>query len=128
MSGFRHWAFIYGSDEEFADQLVPFLRDGIAQRGAVFAVLGDDKAALLTERLGADKEQVHFEDMRRLGGNPGALMQALCDFTDAHRGQSVWGIGEPAWPGRSAAEYDECRHHECLLNVAFEDQPDFNLV
>jgi hypothetical protein len=35
---------------------------------------------------------------------------------------------EPVWPGRRDDELVECRHHEALLNVAFDREPDFRLV
>src|SRR4051812_21306970 len=43
-------------------------------------------------------------------------------------GTSARGIGEPAWPGRGAAELCECHRHEALLNVAFADAPAFRLL
>jgi anti-sigma regulatory factor (Ser/Thr protein kinase) len=40
----------------------------------------------------------------------------------------VRGIGESVWPGRDAAEVDECQRHEALLNVAFSSQPTWSLL
>ena len=34
-------------------------------------------------------------------------------------GRPARGISEPVWPGREAAEIDECQRHEYLLNLAF---------
>jgi anti-sigma regulatory factor (Ser/Thr protein kinase) len=68
--------------------------------------------------------------MTALGGNPARILPVWRDFVDAHagRGKRVRGIGEPVWPGRSAAEVEECVCHESLLNVAFAECEDFWLV
>lgn len=76
---------------------------------------------LLADALGDAAEQVAFTDMHELGANPARIIPAWQAFLDAHpsRTGTVHGIGEPVWPGRSAAELDECERHEQLLNVAF---------
>jgi anti-sigma regulatory factor (Ser/Thr protein kinase) len=128
VSGFVHFATVYRSDDEFVAQALPFIEEGIAADGALLVALDRRKIALLEEFLGPDAARVQFEDMRELGRNPGAIISAWQDFAQAHAGRSLWGIGEPAWPGRSHAELDECRQHECLLNAAFADAPDFRLL
>jgi anti-sigma regulatory factor (Ser/Thr protein kinase) len=60
---------------------------------------------------------VRFTDMERLGRNPACIIPAWRDFVAGGPGL---GIGEPVWPGRSAAELVECRRHESLLNLAFD--------
>jgi anti-sigma regulatory factor (Ser/Thr protein kinase) len=37
-------------------------------------------------------------------------------------------VGEPAWPGRSEEELEECHQHEYLLNAAFAQARDFRLL
>jgi anti-sigma regulatory factor (Ser/Thr protein kinase) len=65
---------------------------------------------------------------RSWGRNPARIIPFWRDFVDAQGGRSVRGIGEPVWPGRSAAEIDECRRHESLLNVAFSPPPAWSLL
>ncbi|HEX6456411.1 MAG TPA: MEDS domain-containing protein, partial [Solirubrobacterales bacterium] len=50
------------------------------------------------------------------------------DFVDEHRGRPVRGIGEPVWAARSPAALEECHRHEALLNLAFAEDPDFQLL
>ena len=52
------------------------------------------------------------------------------EFVDEHSepDRGIWGIGEPIWPERTAAEMVECHRHEALLNVAFADTPRFRLL
>jgi anti-sigma regulatory factor (Ser/Thr protein kinase) len=128
MSGFRHFAVVYRGQDEFVSQVLPFVQQGIAADGAVLVAVDKHKIELLDERLGPDAAKVRFEDMRTLGRNPGAIISAWGDFAEANAGRPMWGVGEPAWPGRSPAELEECRHHECLLNSAFADTSDFQLL
>jgi anti-sigma regulatory factor (Ser/Thr protein kinase) len=128
VSGFNHYALVYRSEAEFADHVVPFIRAGVADDAAIMVATDRAKLALLEERLGPDSAHVRFEDMRKLGRNPGAIISAWQEFAQANEGRPLRGLGEPAWPGRSPAELTECRQHECLLNAAFADAHDFQLV
>src|SRR4051812_7501131 len=68
--------------------------------------------------------------MATLGLNPARIIPAWDAFVEENRapGSRIWGIGEPIWPGRTAAELSECYRHECLLNVAFADADGFTLL
>ncbi len=67
--------------------------------------------------------------MREVGSNPARIIPFWREFVDRHAdGGGVRGIGEPVWPGRSAAELVECRRHEELLNVAFAESACFELL
>ncbi len=57
--------------------------------------------------------------MAELGRNPARIIPEVQAFTDKHPGQRVRFVGEPIWPGRSAAEICEATRHEALLNLAF---------
>ena len=123
-SGFHHEAIFYGTDDEYLAGLLPDLR---AATSALVAV-SEEKAALLRAALGADAGRVRFTDMEALGRNPGCIIPAWREFVaDAGPGP-VLGIGEPVWPGRSAAELDECRRHESLLNLAFDGGDPWRLL
>jgi anti-sigma regulatory factor (Ser/Thr protein kinase) len=85
---------------------------------------------LLSDALDGGGERLRIAEMEELGRNPARLIPALRDFLDENvaGGRGLRGIGEPAWAGRSAAELDECRRHESLLNLAFADAPAFSLM
>jgi anti-sigma regulatory factor (Ser/Thr protein kinase) len=127
---FRHEALFYAGDEEFLAGTVPFVRDGLAAGEPILVALPDRRAAALERALGHHAGGVCFVDMEQLGRNPGRIISAWRDFVDARpaRCPGVRGIGEPAWPGRSAQELDECRRHEALLNAACADGPDLVLL
>jgi anti-sigma regulatory factor (Ser/Thr protein kinase) len=128
MTGFAHFAVVYRSDDEFIGQVRPFLERGLASRGEIMAALDLRKIGLLEDVFGADSARMRFVDMHVVGRNPGAIISAWDDFARAHEGRALWGVGEPAWPGRSNAELEECHSHECLLNAAFVDARDFRLL
>jgi anti-sigma regulatory factor (Ser/Thr protein kinase) len=86
------------------------------------------KIALLEDVFGADAARMRFVDMHALGRNPGAIISAWHDFARANEGRALWGVGEPAWPGRSEEELEECHQHEYLLNAAFAQARDFRLL
>ena len=61
--------------------------------------------------------------MAELGRNPARIIPAVLAYAGQHRGQHVCCIGEPIWPGRTAAEMQEATRHEALTNLAFRDSP-----
>ncbi|MDQ5856118.1 MAG: sensor histidine kinase, partial [Actinomycetota bacterium] len=73
--------------------------------------------------LGPDAERVRFVDMAEAGRNPGRIIPTVFyAFTREHPASRVRIVGEPIWPGRSAAEYRAALQHEALLNVALAGQ------
>jgi anti-sigma regulatory factor (Ser/Thr protein kinase) len=122
MSGFHHEALFYRGDGAFVEATLPFIRAGVAADEPILIAVSEQKIAHLREALGADAARVRFEDMRSFGRNPARIIPVWRSFVDEHAasGQRLRGIGEPAWPGRTRDELDECRAHESLLNVAFD--------
>jgi anti-sigma regulatory factor (Ser/Thr protein kinase) len=124
--GMRHEAFLYADDDEYLETLTPFLREGLADGELVAAVITPDRSSLLRRALGsAAADLVAWVDVTRLGRNPTRLIAAWHQFIDENLapGQRLRAIGQPVWPGRSAAELVECHHHEVLANVSFADVP-----
>ena len=77
----------------------------------------------MRRELGADCAQAALVDMAELGRNPARIIPAVLAYAGQHRGQHVCCIGEPIWPGRTAAEMQEATRHEALTNLAFRDSP-----
>ena len=129
-SEFHHDAFLYEGEEGFLAGVVPFIRDGLAAEEPILVVVSEARIRLLTSALGADAERVRFHDMGEVGRNPARIIPLWRDFLDVHAvaHRPVRGIGEPVWPGRSAAELVECRHHESLLNLAFDGDHPWRLM
>ncbi|HEX8054481.1 MAG TPA: sensor histidine kinase [Thermoleophilaceae bacterium] len=127
---FHHEALLYEGIDGFMASTLPFVREGVARREPTLVAVDESKIALLKEALGEDARSVQFAEMRRLGRNPSCIIPAWRQFVIDNAGDAVpmRGVGEPIWPGRSAAELDECHRHESLLNVAFDDGPAWTLI
>lgn len=128
--GFRHQALFYADDDEFLAGTVPFIREGLESGDAMLVALPRPRLEMVGDALAGAGERLLFADMERLGRNPARLIPAWRDFFDEQlaEGRSLRGIGEPVWPGRSAAEVDECGRHESLLNLAFSGAEQFSLM
>jgi anti-sigma regulatory factor (Ser/Thr protein kinase) len=120
---FHHLALEYRSSQEYLATLLEFARTGMARAEPVFVAVPGPAGELLRERLKPAAGQVIFADMARMGLNPARIIPAVRAFLDAHPGQRVRYIGEPAWPARSADELRETARHEALINSAFRDVP-----
>jgi anti-sigma regulatory factor (Ser/Thr protein kinase) len=125
---FRHEAFLYDDDDEFARSMSSFVREGLADDEDVLAVLNRDKTTLLRDALGPDAEHISFGVMEAIGQNPARIIPAWRAFIEGSTGRGTRGIGEPVWAARSDNEVAECHIHESLLNVAFADASGFWLV
>jgi anti-sigma regulatory factor (Ser/Thr protein kinase) len=121
----RHEAFLYADDDEYLQTLTPFFREGLDAGEVVVALTTAERWSLLRDALGAAAERVAWVDMAEVGRNPARIIAAWHQFIDANLppGRRIRGIGQPVWPGRSAAELVECHHHEVLANVSFADVP-----
>jgi anti-sigma regulatory factor (Ser/Thr protein kinase) len=89
----------------------------------VFAAVPGRQAEHLRRALGDESLQVALTDMAELGRNPARIIPEMLAFAQAHPGQPVCCVGEPIWPGRTAAEMEEALRHEALVNLAFQDRP-----
>jgi len=125
---FRHEAVVYRSLHDLVEILAPFVVEGLAHGEQVMVAMPPDRNRALQDALGADAAKVEFLDMLRVGANPARIIPAWRDFVAEHPGQPLRGVGEPAWPGRRPAELEECRLHEALLNVAFDEGTDLQLL
>ena len=119
--GFRHESLLYVGDDEFLTGTAPFIEEGLEAGEPVLVAVGPRRRELIEQALGACRAKVGFLDMHALGRNPARIIPAWQRFlaSAAPGGGPVRGIGEPIWPGRSAAELAECDRHEALLNLAF---------
>jgi anti-sigma regulatory factor (Ser/Thr protein kinase) len=118
---FRHETLLYRGPQGFLEGTLPFIRGALAAEEPVLVAVEPEKIELLKLALGADADRVGFTDMRLLGHNPARMIPAWHRFLEdnASENRPVRGIGEPIWPGRTAAELTECQRHETLLALAF---------
>jgi len=104
-ASFRHEALLYSGATEFVSATSAFIREGLAGREPVLAVLDADKIELLRSALGDQARGVEFADMAVVGHNPGRILDAWYRFAADHAaaGSGARGVGEPVSSSRSAA-------------------------
>lgn len=126
--GFLHDAFVYDCDDEFVRRTAPFVQAGLDGGEAVLVALPPTRIAKLRSALGTGSDQVAFVDITSAGRNPARLIPLWRNVLDQYAGRPVRGLGEPAYPGRTAAELAEAALHEALLNLVFEGEREFRLL
>jgi anti-sigma regulatory factor (Ser/Thr protein kinase) len=129
--GFRHGALLYEGEAEFIESVANFVREGIeADEAVMVAVPGTDRIDRLRVALGEAAAGVEFADMFEIGRNPATILPVWRDFLERSvaSGRSARGVGEPVWADRSPAELAECRIHESLLNLEFDDGPAWRML
>ncbi|MGW0250573.1 anti-sigma factor RsbA family regulatory protein [Nocardia goodfellowii] len=121
---FVHPALFYRTAEEYTQQTVAFLREGMAAGEPLAVAVPGPNLELIRRGMGSAAEDIVFLDMTEAGRNPGRIIpKVLRGFADAHPQGRVRIIGEPIWAGRSVTEYPACAQHEALINAAFEGRP-----
>jgi anti-sigma regulatory factor (Ser/Thr protein kinase) len=118
--GLSHLAFFYRDQRDYLAEIEAFARAGRANGEPVFIAVPEDKSRLVREHLDG---HIRYADMAQLGRNPARIIPEVRAFIDAHPGTRVRYVGEPVWPGRSAAEICEAARHEALINLAFARMP-----
>ena len=113
----EHIAMLYQGVREYVEGILGFLQEG-GDFPALVAVPGPH-ADLLRRHMSGLSDRTQFVDMHLLGRNPRRIIPAIREFLDGHPDRHVDFVGEPIWPGRTAAEVAEATQHESLLNLAF---------
>ena len=121
--GLRHAALFYRSQPEYVAAIVAFIQAGLAAGEPALVAVPGTKAGAICDQLTAAPGEVVFTDMAELGRNPARITPEVRAFANKHPGQRVRFVGEPIWPGRSAAEICEAARHEALINLAFAQAP-----
>jgi anti-sigma regulatory factor (Ser/Thr protein kinase) len=114
-----HEALFYLDMQDYATGIAAFLRDGFELAEPALVAVPGSHVDVLRAVMGPDAKWVRFVDMAEAGRNPGRIIPTvLYAFTREHPASRVRIVGEPIWPGRSAAEYRVALQHEALINVA----------
>lgn len=126
-AGLVHEALFYADMQDYITGIAAFLREGFElAEPALVAVPGshvDVLRSALGPEIGQRAERVRFVNMAEAGRNPGRIIPTvLYPFTQEHAPGRVRIVGEPIWPGRSAAEYRAALQHEALINIALAGQ------
>jgi anti-sigma regulatory factor (Ser/Thr protein kinase) len=121
-SALTHDAFFYDTDEQFADALVPFVRDGLRHDHAVVAAVAN--ADLLRDALGPDAATVTFVDrddwyrrpVTTIAGWGQVLADATCRGHDYVRIIGEVGFGPPS-------RHLSWTRYESVINAVFAAAP-----
>lgn len=117
-----HEAFIYSSDDEYADTLAPFLAEAAASGQAAVAVTSPEREQLLREALGSDRTSVSFLDAEQWYSRPGATLAAWrATLAGYPASQTVHVVGEIPLDGDTAT-VTRWMSYESLFNRAFADR------
>jgi anti-sigma regulatory factor (Ser/Thr protein kinase) len=116
-----HDGLLYRTEADYLAGVLTFLAAAFAADEPAFVAVPEANLDLLESSLDASSGPVELVDITRIGRNPARLMPLMHRFVDAHPGRRVRFVGEPLWPGRSAAEICEATRHEAMLNTAFAD-------
>jgi anti-sigma regulatory factor (Ser/Thr protein kinase) len=114
-----HTALFYRSEAEYVGQIAAFVEAGLERGEPALIVLPGGRCRAIGDRLNGQPGELVFADMTEFGRNPARIIPSVRSFTDKHPDQRVRYVGEPIWPGRSAAETCEAIRHEALVNLAF---------
>jgi anti-sigma regulatory factor (Ser/Thr protein kinase) len=118
-----HTAFLYRTQQEYLDSLLPFICEAANADQAVLVAVPAPNLTVLAEGLGQLAANVVITDMTEAGRNPSRILgEVLSTFVAKHPDQPVRIVGESMWPSRSEMEYPACVQHEVLLNRAFTDR------
>jgi transcriptional regulator with XRE-family HTH domain len=121
-----HRALIYGSGEEFAAAVVPFVSTAAGRGDAALVVTSDVNAELVRSGLGPAASDVAFMDHQELYGSPlGAIarFRAFADERTASGASWVGVVGEPVWTGRDDDDVRRWATYESMFNLLFEGSP-----
>jgi anti-sigma regulatory factor (Ser/Thr protein kinase) len=113
-----HTALFYRSQPEYTGRITAFVRAGLDHGEPTLLMLPGGKARMANAGLDAIPGELAFVDATELSRNPARIIPEVLSFIDKHPGQRVRCVGEPIWPGRSAAEICEATRHEALVNLA----------
>jgi anti-sigma regulatory factor (Ser/Thr protein kinase) len=121
----HHDLLVYDSDEQYAEQLVPFVEAGLDQGEAVVAVPGRATEPLLRDALGAASDRVTFHFCEDWYTRPEAALAGYDAAVRTFLRDGATGVrvaGEVPFCS-SQHEWDAWVRYEAILNRAFADRP-----
>jgi anti-sigma regulatory factor (Ser/Thr protein kinase) len=129
-AGFRHEALFFEDDDDFVDQVISYLREGLEADEALVVVEPRPHLDLVRAALGADAAAVHWLDVADVGANPARILPLWTDLLAVHggTGRPVRGVEEATFPGRRPQELVECEVHQALMDLAFAPGPAWQLL
>jgi hypothetical protein len=127
-TGFAHEAFVFGTDEELVDRVVPFADEGLSRGEPVLVVAGERVRTLLGEALGSDVARLATftaaEEWWR--GGHRTLHAYDRDIRALRKSVPSWRLAaEPVWlAGEDGREWSR---FEAVSNRCYADMPYYSL-
>ncbi|MGY1620265.1 anti-sigma factor RsbA family regulatory protein [Geodermatophilus sp. SYSU D00691] len=125
---FAHEAFVFGTDDEVAERVLPFVAEGFSRDEPVLVVAGERVRTVLAERLGADAARLATfapaESWWR--GGHGTLQAYDRDLQALRASTPSWRLAaEPVW--LASDEGREWSRFEAVANECYADMPYYSL-
>lgn len=122
--GFEHQALIYGSEQEFVDAMLPFVRAGVEAGEPVLIATQRLNVESLREALGADAAATQLLAAEEWYETSAQTKVKFGEWVASNSGGGrVRLIGEPPWPLGSEAGIRDWARYESVLNVSFAGLP-----
>lgn len=121
----RHYLLVYDSDEQYAEQSVPFFEGALEDGEALLAVPGRATEPLLRDALGPASERVTFHICEDWYTRPEAVLAGYDATVRALLRDGATGvrlIAELPFCS-SQSEWDSWVRYEAIINRAFADRP-----
>jgi anti-sigma regulatory factor (Ser/Thr protein kinase) len=120
----RHNAFVYGSDEEYVERSVAFLKDGLEAGERAIVVNTRDGLAMMRDALGPDAERVAFLDVSSTYTRPArAVAMYYGAFLEHLRtAPSVRAVADFQC-GPTPRDWEEWTGYEAITNLAYAHLP-----
>ncbi|QBI55884.1 hypothetical protein EKD16_20625 [Streptomonospora litoralis] len=117
-----HQACVYGSDAEFLETALPFLRRGVERGEPVLAATSAANIAMLKRDLGRHAHGVDYVESVAFGRRPPERLIAIDQYwrKRARTGEGrIRILAEPVWSGRSEREIAAWTHMESSMTLLF---------
>lgn len=121
MSALVHDALLYEGAGAFAEQMLPFVREGLERGERVLAVTSPSNLSSLEAALGPEAEAVDRRDSAAWYGSPGRAFDAYRRYIEDAAGRRVRIVGEPPWPVNRGAAVEEWARYESMANAVLAD-------
>jgi anti-sigma regulatory factor (Ser/Thr protein kinase) len=121
----RHHLLAYGSEEQYAEHLVPYLEAGLDEGEVLVAVPGRATEPVLRDALGATAAQVTFNVCEDWYTRPEAALASYDAAVRSYLRDGAPGVRVAAElpPCSSQDEWDTWIRYEAIINKAFADRP-----
>ena len=117
----QHRAFVYESEDDYLDTVVPYLRAGIKRGEAVLAVTTSPRIRRLRAALGPDAAHVDFHSSAGWYRSPAHALKRYRSYVEQRRHAAApWTrvVGEPVWSGRTRTEIEAWIRYEAIINLS----------